>query len=294
VRDLFFATPARLKFLKVPRTEASHALDAVKRLAMAHPEIGFAFSDNGRSLLKLNAAQGTLLDARLERLRAIMGRDFADNAVPIDAEREGLELTGHAGLPTLNRGTASLQFLFVNGRPVRDKLLVGAVRGAYRDFLAHDRHPLVALFLQIPPDQVDVNVHPMKAEVRFRDAALVRGLIVGALRHALEQAGHRASTTVASAALGAFSVQSPSTWRPVPPLSGVLAERAHDFQAPLAQFDHAPSARTEAVPTSPPQSGDWPLGVARAQVHETYIVAQTADGIVIVDQHAAHERLVYE
>ena len=294
VRDLFFATPARLKFLKVPRTEASHALDAVKRLAMAHPEVGFTFVDDGRASLKLSAAQGTLLDARLERLRAIMGRDFADNAVPIDAEREGLKLTGHAGLPTLNRGSASLQFLFVNGRPVRDKLLVGAVRGAYRDFLAHDRHPLVALFLEIPPDQVDVNVHPMKAEVRFRDAALVRGLIVGALRHALEMAGHRASTTVANSALGAFSVQSPATWRPLAMSPGLLAERAHDFQAPLAGFDHAPTARTEDASPPTPQGSEWPLGVARAQVHETYIVAQTADGIVIVDQHAAHERLVYE
>jgi len=309
VRDLFFATPARLKFMKGARTELTHAVDAVKRLAMAHPDIAFSVSDGERSILKLAAAQGDLLDARLDRLAAIMGSEFATNALAVDAEREGVRLTGHIGLPTFNRGNAMQQFLFVNGRPVRDKLLIGAVRGAYRDFLAHDRHPLLALFLDISPEDVDVNVHPMKAEVRFRDAGLIRGLIVSALKHALDAAGHRASTTVGAAALGAFRPMSGNPLpfgTPRPFVSPRLAEEGRAFQAPLAQnpgqaiLDHLamiPSARAEiSMPDAAqavPQS-NWPLGVARGQLHETYIVAQTEDGIVIVDQHAAHERLVYE
>ncbi|MBT6117873.1 MAG: DNA mismatch repair endonuclease MutL, partial [Rhodospirillaceae bacterium] len=235
VRDLFYATPARLKFLKAERTETSHMLDALNRLAMAHPHIAFSLQAEGRMRLRLGAAQGDMFRARLDRLGAIMGRDFADNAVPVDAEREGLRLTGYAGLPTLNRANAQAQYLFVNGRPVRDRLLQGAVRGAYRDFLARDRHPLVALFLEVPPEAVDVNVHPAKAEVRFRDAGLVRGLIVGALRHALAEAGHRASTTVAAAALGSAR---PGGGGPALPYGHApayaprgLAERAAAFQA---------------------------------------------------------------
>src|SRR5471032_1591979 len=208
VRDLFFATPARLKFLKEPRTESSHVADAMRRLAMAHPAIAFRLESEERTLIDLPAANPSLLEkgdaARLERLAAVMGRDFADNSLAIDANREGFRLTGFAGLPTLNRPTSQHQYLFVNGRPVRDKLLNGAVRGAYQDFLARDRNPMVALFLEAPPDMVDVNVHPAKTEVRFRDAGIVRGLIVGALRTALSAAGHRASTTVSDAALGAF------------------------------------------------------------------------------------------
>jgi len=208
VRDLFFATPARLKFLKEPRTESGHVADAMRRLAMAHPAIAFRLESEDRTLIDLSAANPSLLhdaDAlRLERLAAIMGREFADNTVAIDANREGFRLTGFAGLPTLNRPTGQHQYLFVNGRPVRDKLLAGAVRGAYQDFLARDRHPMVALFLEAPTGMVDVNVHPAKTEVRFRDAGIVRGLIVGALRTALAAAGHRASTTVSDAALGAF------------------------------------------------------------------------------------------
>ena len=306
VRDLFYATPARLKFLKTPKTENSHALDAIKRLAMAHPSIAFSVGDGTRTMLKLPQAQGNFLTARLDRLDAIMGNEFAANALAIDAEREGLHLSGHIGLPTLNRGNAALQFLFVNGRPVKDKLLFGAVRGAYRDFLAHDRHPLLALFLDIPAESLDVNVHPAKTEVRFRDTGLVRGLIVSALRHALAEAGHRASTTVSGQALGAMRPQTaPQHFQgsyggasnsPVYPSSG-LQEAARDFQAPIDQLTnldrglsvkHVPGDQVEEVPD------DWPLGVARAQLHETYIVAQTDNGIVIVDQHAAHERLVYE
>src|SRR5215470_6416712 len=214
--DLFFATPARLKFLKSTRSEFGHAEEVLQRLAMAHPEIAFSLSDGERVVLRYAAVPGLIADpaaARLERLAAIMGREFAENALPIDAVREGHRLTGFIGLPTLNKATAAQQFLFVNGRPVRDRLLHGAVRGAYQDFLARDRHPMVALFLDLPPEEVDVNVHPAKAEVRFRDPGLVRGLIVGASRHALAGAGHRASTTVAAAALGRFRPEAPMPGR---------------------------------------------------------------------------------
>lgn len=301
VRDLFFATPARLKFLKEPRTESGHVADALRRLAMAHPTIAFRLESEERTLVDLPAAKATLLDspdaARLERLAAIMGREFADNAVAIDANREGFRLTGFAGLPTLNRPTGQHQYLFVNGRPVRDKLLAGAVRGAYQDFLARDRHPMVALFLEAPTALVDVNVHPAKTEVRFRDAGIVRGLIVGALRTALAAAGHRASTTVADAALGAFRPHTGYS-SPLPMGNGHaasvprgLAEAAMQFMSP---FD-APSARVEGPAEAPNGNGQhYPLGVARAQLHETYIVAQTDQGVVIVDQHAAHERLMHE
>ena len=304
VRDLFYATPARLKFLKTERTELFQAVDAVNRLAMAHPEIAFTLKDGDASKIKLPASAGDLFAARLDRLAAIMGRDFRDNALPIDAAREGIRLTGFAGLPTLNRGNAALQYLFVNGRPVRDKLLYGAIRGAYQDFLARDRHPLVALFVEAPGDTVDVNVHPTKAEVRFRDPGLVRGLIVGALRQALAEAGHRASTTVADAALGALRRHEGT--RPDLPYgqsTGVprgLAESAVRYQAPPAQGGLATFDRPSAPPDAgmaadeTPAAVDHPLGAARAQLHETYVVAQTRDGLVIVDQHAAHERLVYE
>ncbi|MHA1536302.1 MAG: DNA mismatch repair endonuclease MutL [Alphaproteobacteria bacterium] len=305
VRDLFFATPARLKFLKAERTERGHAIDAVKRLAMANPHIGFKFSDGERVFFDYPPSGGDLLDARLERLDAIMGRDFAPNALAIEAEREGLRLTGYAGVPTLNRGSARAQHLFVNGRPVRDRLLNGAVRGAYADFLARERHPLLALFLQVPPEAVDVNVHPAKAEVRFRDAGLVRGLIVGALKHALAEAGHRASTTLADYALGALTpgalgaLGSGSGAAPYRHHAGAiprgLAEAAARYQAPEGAVLPALGAPTAAAAEeTADSSADYPLGAARAQLHETYIVAQTGDGIVIVDQHAAHERLVYE
>src|SRR5690348_12443798 len=247
VRDLFFATPARLKFLKEPRTEASHVADAMRRLAMAHPEISFRLESEERSLLDLPMAVSLL-----ERLAAIMGREFASNALEIDANREGFRLTGFAGLPTLNRPTGQHQYLFVNGRPVRDKLLAGAVRGAYQDFLARDRHPMVALFLEAPTALIDVNVHPAKTEVRFRDAGIVRGLIVGALRTALSAAGHRASTTVSDAALGAFrphtGYSTPLPYRShggggyTSPIPRGLAEAAMQFMAPLAE----PSVRAEA------------------------------------------------
>ena len=286
VRELFYATPARLKFLKSARSEDLAIIDMVKRLAMARPDIGFTLTMDGRLSLDLPVA-GDLLDGRLPRLAKIMGREFGDNAVKIDALREGVGLSGYAGLPTYNRANAAMQFLFVNGRPVRDKLLVGAVRGAYADFLARDRHPALALFLDCDPAFVDVNVHPAKTEVRFRDAGLVRGLIVGALKHALSAAGHRASTTVAADALAAFA-REPSPFQSPNIFSAVgVREAAPSYNAVPMSVRMGEAA--EAAPVA-----DQPLGVARAQLHETYVVAQTADGIVIVDQHAAHERLVYE
>ncbi|RIK94370.1 MAG: DNA mismatch repair endonuclease MutL [Proteobacteria bacterium] len=284
VRDLFYATPARLKFLKNDRTEAGHILDTLRRLAMAHPEVAFEFTDDGRALLKLPAAVGE--GALRRRLAAILGDEFIQNAAMVAAEREGARLSGFAGLPTYSRGTAQQQYLFVNGRPVRDKLLVGALRGAYADVLARDRHPVAALFLDVDPQTVDVNVHPAKAEVRFRDAGLVRGLIVGALKHALAEEGHRTASTVSTAALGLARPPMPSSWQqsfamPAPR----LREAAAAYQAPLPG---------EAEEIAPPPIETPPLGYARAQLHNTYIIAETADGLVLVDQHAAHERLVME
>jgi DNA mismatch repair protein MutL len=282
VRDLFFATPARLKFLKSTRSEDLATQDVVKRLAMARPQIAFSLTLDGRTFLDVPADEDPLA-----RLTHLMGQDFAANAVAIDAGREGVRIEGYAGLPTYNRANAMAQFLFVNGRPVRDKLLIGAVRGAYADFLARDRHPALALFLSCDPAFVDVNVHPAKSEVRFRDAGLVRGLIVSALKQALDRAGHRAATTVAGAALAAFRSYPAPAHYPAP-----IAPRA-----PASQADLLWQAPPALPVTPPPPAGEqdaYPLGLARAQLHETYVVAQTKDGIVIVDQHAAHERLVYE
>ena len=306
VEDLFYATPARLKFLKAPRTETAHAVDVVQRLAMCHPGIGFTLTCDGRAVLR-DGPRADLPDGRLERLALVMGRAFAGNALAIDAGRGDVLLTGHAAVPTLSRASAGHQYLFVNGRPVRDRLLHGAVRAAYRDVLHQGRHPMVALFVDLPPEAVDVNVHPAKAEVRFRDAALVRGLIVGALTRALAAAGHRAATTVADRALAALEPRAhghtrghtqgrapasfPGPASPAAQTPGLQEVRA-GYEAPLA----APSARIEGAPEAADDAAapSWPLGVARGQVHGTYVVAQTEDGIVIVDQHAAHERILYE
>ncbi|MCA8899866.1 MAG: DNA mismatch repair endonuclease MutL [Hyphomonas sp.] len=302
VRDLFHATPARLKFMKGERAETMAVTDAVKRLAMANPQVAFSLESNGRNLLRY-AAEAEGEAGRLARLGAIMGREFRENAVAIEAEREGVHLSGFAGLPTLNRGNAQMQYLFVNGRPVKDRMLAGVIRAAYQDFLARDRHPLAALFVDLDPEFVDVNVHPAKTEVRFRDAGNIRGLMIGALRHTLADAGHRASTTVAGFALGKARPEGAPTGalfqsgpahapvRPVMPSYQPAAPGMAEAPETYAT-DAAPSARVEPVPAAPVQ--DFPLGVARAQLHKTYVVAQTADGIVIVDQHAAHERLVYE
>ncbi len=288
VRDLFFATPARLKFLKSPRTELDHAVDWVHRLAMAHPHVAFTLTDGTRTPVRLTAAL-----SRLDRLAQILGRDFAANALAIDAERDGVRLSGHASLPTLNRPTSREQYLFVNGRAVRDKQLLGAVRAAYMDFLASDRHPVLALFLDLPASAVDVNVHPAKTEVRFRDSGSVRGLVVGGLKHALAGAGHRAATTVASSTLASFRSGGfgGGSYSIPPAMSRGMAEAAAIYQAPLMRTVPSMSA---AAPEPAADEGEHPLGSARCQVHGTYIVAQTSDGLVIVDQHAAHERLVYE
>ncbi|QFU09869.1 DNA mismatch repair protein MutL [Rhodobacteraceae bacterium THAF1] len=298
LRDLFYATPARLKFLRSDRAEAQAIGDVVKRLAMAEPMVGFCLRDvsgggEGREIFRADAGQGDLFDALHTRLSRVIGKDFADNALRLDATREDVTVTGFAALPTYSRGNATHQYLFVNGRPVRDKLLYGALRGAYQDFLSRDRHPVAALFVEIDPTRVDQNVHPAKTEVRFREPGVVRGLIVSALKHALADAGHRASTTVADATLGALRPEpsQPHVYQMDRPRSG-FSEAPRGFE-----WGSAPvSARVDdpVIDTPVEEPTDHPLGAARGQVHENYIIAQTASGMVIVDQHAAHERLVYE
>ena len=305
VRDLFYATPARLKFMKSERSESMAISDIVKRLAMANPHVGFTLTNGQRTSLRVS---GTPLseDGRLVRLSKILSDDFGANAVAVEAEREGIELSGFAGLPTFSRGNSAHQYLFVNGRPVKDKLLTGAVRGAYQDFLARDRHPVVALYLDLPLEHVDVNVHPAKSEVRFRNPGLVRGMIVSALRHALAEAGHRASTTVSDYALGKIQTEQAnyayqgryggtSRGYAPPPFSNDPALQPL-IDGMSARVEETPDGFVSPIPGQADQVPieDYPLGMARAQLHETYIVAQTGDGIVIVDQHAAHERLVYE
>ncbi|MGY9037066.1 MAG: DNA mismatch repair endonuclease MutL [Rhodobacterales bacterium] len=316
LRDLFFATPARLKFLRTDRAEAQAISDIIKRLAMAEPFVRFTLRDvsgdgPGREVFRADAEQGDMFAALHGRLAQVLGREFAENALAIDAERDGLHLTGYAALPTYSRGSAVTQYLFVNGRPVRDKLLVGALRGAYFDLLSRDRHPAAALFVDCDPKLVDVNVHPAKSEVRFRDPGLARGLIVSGLRHALADAGHRASTTVANATLGAMRPEQPAgrVYQMDRPSFGA---RTTAYQAQTPEPGFAETAGMWGRVDTPPQYGadapdaqshdaqtpapapDFPLGTARGQVHENYIIAQTATGMVIVDQHAAHERLVYE
>lgn len=320
VRDLFFATPARLKFLKSDRAEAAAITEIVKRIALAYPEIGFSLSGADRQSQSWPAARGE--DPRMARIAQVLGQDFVENAMELDAERGGVRLTGFAGLPTYHRGNAQHQFFFVNGRPVKDKLLLSGLRGAYADVLARDRHPVVVLFIDLDPAFVDVNVHPAKADVRFRDPQLVRGLLVGAIKQSLVQAGHRSSTSNAAVAMDAiratgfgagarpassmpFGAQKSSGWdasafRPQNPMpEGGFAEPAQQFagaetQEALAELVRpSADARAHEVPVEEDRTR-LPLGAARAQVHETYVIAQTEDGVVIVDQHAAHERLVYE
>lgn len=308
LRDLFFATPARLKFLRSDRAEAQAIRDAVLRLAIAEPFVGFSLRDvsgggDGRVILRADPEQGDLFAALSARLANLIGKDFAGNALPVDAERDGLRLTGFAALPTYSRGAAIEQFLFVNNRPVRDKLLVGALRAAYMDVLPRDRHPAAVLNLTCNPECVDVNVHPAKAEVRFRDPGSARGLIVSALRHALAEAGHRTSSTIAGATLGAMRPETPQRPRiyQMDRPSQQALRVSHAAQAPLVPGFAETSVRYDAAPGDAAATGEedaaalhCPLGAARAQVHENYIIAQTGTGIVIVDQHAAHERLVYE
>ncbi|KIC10456.1 DNA mismatch repair protein MutL [Leisingera sp. ANG-M1] len=337
LRDLFFATPARLKFMRTDRAEAQAIGDTVKRLAMAEPSVGFTLRDvsgggEGRVTFRADPLSGDLFDALHGRLSSVLGREFAENALKIDAAREGIRLYGYAALPTYSRGAAVAQFLFVNTRPVKDKMLTGALRAAYFDFLSRDRHPAAALFIDCDPQLVDVNVHPAKSEVRFRDPGLARGLIVSSLRHALAEAGHRASTTVSGATLGAmrveqptasgapriyqmdrpslgarsvsYAAQRPENFAPAPayepPSAPGFAElqtaySGHVTEVPdVASAPMAPGQPSDAPESRAPGAEALPLGAARGQVHENYIIAQTADGMVIVDQHAAHERLVYE
>jgi DNA mismatch repair protein MutL len=300
VRELFSATPARLKFLKSERAENMATADVVKRLAMANPQIGFTLTTGERAGLRLPACPATA-SGHLSRLGRIMGADFMADALQLAGEREGVRVAGFAGLPTLNRPDTALQFLFVNGRPVRDKLLVGAVRAAYGDLIPKGRHPLLALFVDVDPREVDVNVHPAKVEVRFRDSGRVRSMIIGGVRSVLDAAGHRASAAGGAATVEAFIQQ--SEMRPTSGSSASFYQRSHQpmspgfaemMQAPLTGLDGT-SANTAGLTDTP--SLDLlarPLGAARAQLHETYIVAQTQDSVIIVDQHAAHERLVYE
>ncbi|MCF6293680.1 MAG: DNA mismatch repair endonuclease MutL [Robiginitomaculum sp.] len=299
ISDLFYAVPARLKFLKTERSENMAITDVLKRLAMARPDVGFSLLSNGRKSFSYPAYSGE--KAGLQRLSDVLGKGFGENSIMLDHSREGININGFAGLPTFHQSSGRNQYMFVNGRPVRDKLLHGAVRGAYRDFLARDRHPVLALFVDLDPHLVDVNVHPAKTEVRFRDPGLVRGLIVGALRHGLANAGHRASSETAGYALGkmqapnmpAFRGQPRGNWQQTLPTQTSFAENPvnSDFASLTAKHEYSPQDQTLEDGTV---ISDMPLGAARAQLHETYIIAQTNDGIVIVDQHAAHERLVYE
>lgn len=290
VRDIFYATPARLKFLKSDVTETGYIVEVLERLAMANPKIAFRLSNEKKLLFDFPAQDP------LGRLSEIMGEDFSDNAVPVEDIADGYHLYGYAGVPTLNRGNAKQQYLFVNGRPVKDKVLIGAIRAAYQDFLARDRYPLVALFLDIEPILVDMNVHPAKTEVRFRDANKVRAIIVSALRKALGDAGHKASTTVAASALSSFrspvSQQvlpfRPVSYKPETHYVPKAALGAAASTAPLVAEEQYFEVKTENTVEI------YPLGIAKAQLHDTYIVSQTSDGLVITDQHAAHERIVYE
>ncbi|MCD2179182.1 DNA mismatch repair endonuclease MutL [Rhizobium sp. C1] len=316
VRDLFFATPARLKFLKTEKAEAAAVTEVVKRMAIAFPAIRFTLSGQDRTTLEFAGAG----DDRLARIAQVLGRDFKDNAIEIDAEREDIALSGFAGVPTFNRGNSAHQYLFVNGRPVQDRQLLSALRAAYAETVPSGRYPVAVLWLTLDPALVDVNVHPAKSDVRFRDPGLVRGLLIGAIREALQRDGARASTTGTAAMMQAFRPASQSGsfgsgaayrapnagWTPQSsPFRPLREERGPGFAEALqAGFEAfaTPSARAETAEQAPapaphsagPTAAGFHLGAARAQVHENYIVAQTEDGLVIVDQHAAHERLVFE
>lgn len=320
VRDLFYATPARLKFLKSERSEYMAVKDVILKLAMAFPTIGFRFISNGKTALSYSAETGDMFEVRLARLGAIMGREFRENSMKIDAERDGVKITGYAGLPTLNKGNAQNQYMFVNSRPVKDKLLTGALRGGYADVLARDRYPVCALFVEIDSNDVDVNVHPAKSEVRFKDATMIRWLMVSAIKHSLVQFGHKTSASVSDSALEVLQKQTSSLQRNYTPSNNIsykyynnpsnnqgLAEKIYEPYQP--SMDITPSARAEieqlqinddgeiiekSVKVINEENMSYPLGAAKAHLHENYIIAQNDKGMVIVDAHAAHERLTYE
>ena len=322
VRDLFYVTPARLKFMKTDRAETNAITDIVKRIAIAFPNIRFSISGTDRSMLDFPAS-GEGEKAQLQRITQIMGKDFAPNSIALDAVREGVELTGFAGIPSFNRGNSLHQFAYVNGRPVRDKLILGAIRGAYADAIKRDRYPVCVLFINLPSEDVDVNVHPAKADVRFRDQGLVRGLIVGGIREALSHAGIHPATTGADAMLKSFRpdgvAQQPSfaarppyrapfsyhsfSKAPVPPQASLVNQPLYntlpsglseDYGNVLGDLDQPTTDNRPAMEPPSVEEQRFPLGAARAQIHKNYIIAQTEDSLVIVDQHAAHERLVYE
>jgi len=321
VADLFYATPARLKFLKTATTETKYIVEMLNRLALAFPMVHFTLKSDDKMIFDHAVVGQQEADCLTSRLKAILGNDFIQNALPIDAEKDGVILTGYISMPTLNRSAATHQYFFVNGRTVKDKLFAGALRAAYQDFLARDRHPLVVLFLQVPPTDVDVNVHPAKVEVRFRDPQQVRTLIVGGLSHALRDMGCQTSTTCADDTLSKFQIQpgsiAPSVFQqslqytsqtpasslrfsqPSRPFSKSVASFGSRPQEKLSLFQQPlmPAVRTtssEVNESHHQEAQSFPLGAACAQLHQTYIVSQTEDGLVIVDQHAAHERLVYE
>ncbi|WP_455475929.1 DNA mismatch repair endonuclease MutL [Bartonella sp. B17] len=315
VRDLFFVTPARLKFMKTDRAEASAITDMIKRIAIAFPHIRFSLSGPDRVSIELPATENNT-QGQLQRITQIMGKEFASNSITLNAEREAVRLTGFACLPSFSRSNSLHQFAYVNGRPVRDKLLCGAIRGAYADVMARDRHPVSILFIDLPPADVDVNVHPAKADVRFRDPGLIRGLIVGAIHEALHQVGVRPISTNSEAMLAAFQTSQPL--KNFKNTHQSFSYTPHNHHLASTSVLHKPFDATNLIdlgenPTPPIEyldtpSGDvcttstmpsqeelrYPLGAARAQIHKNYIIAQTQDSLIIVDQHAAHERLIYE
>ncbi|MDB2415241.1 DNA mismatch repair endonuclease MutL [Rickettsiales bacterium] len=328
VRDLFFATPVRLNFLKSEKTEVFYIQDIINRLAMSHPHIAFTLKNEKREIINITAATGEDVNAGRSRLGQILGKDFEQNTLHIDCSRENTHLTGFAGLPTFNKGTSSSQYVFVNGRPVRDKFIIGAIRGAYQDFLARNRFPVVVLFIDINPLEVDVNVHPTKAEVRFRYSDKVRGLIVSAIKNTIADAGHRASTTVADEAIMAAkpevvtsnirALNNRASYQAVQrQFPSYIPQKSEEIKDDVKESSPQPFINSASMPAPKPveveqnkaiqqphhqqeeqkdpvNDDEAPLGFARCQVHENYIIAQTKDGITIVDQHAAHERLVYE
>lgn len=305
VRDLFYATPARLKFLKSSSNETAQCVDILNRIALANSNIAFYLYDGEKKKISLPACAGDLFESRLERLSAVMGRDFATNSILIDAARDSVRISGYVSLPTLNKANSLSQFLFVNNRPVRDKLLLGAIKGAYQDVLASGRYPVCALFIDVEPKDVDVNVHPAKAEVRFYDSALVRGLLVGAIRNGLNLHSNHTSNVLDLSELVADKI--PDFEDTTPLKSGFLEEArpaysyqsrpaaaSYGKQAVLPELEHKFSVRVEAVEDTVERSDIGELGVAKAQFHDTYIISQTEDSIIITDQHAAHERIVME
>ncbi|WP_345096879.1 DNA mismatch repair endonuclease MutL [Bartonella acomydis] len=315
VRDLFFVTPARLKFMKTDRAETNAITDMVKRIAIAFPHIRFSLSGADRTSMELPATENNT-QGQLHRITQIIGKEFAANSIALNAERESVHLTGFTCLPSFNRSNSLHQFAYVNGRPVRDKFLFGAIRGAYADVMTRDRYPVSILFIDLPPSDVDVNVHPTKADVRFRDQGLIRGLIIGAIHEALHQAGVRPTLTRSEAMLAAFQIQQPLKKFKNTDLSSSYSLQPHHFASPsmvhqpldmnssfglkedtnpLMEGLNTPSGDTYIQSsTSSSEELSYPLGAARAQIHKNYIIAQTQDSLIIVDQHAAHERLIYE